>query len=155
MIDKDKIESVVNEWIKSTDCFLVELKYSPSKLAVFIDKPSGVSLEECIHLNKYLTAEFEDEGIWETHELEVSSPGMEQPLKVPQQYIRRIDREVKVTTSSGIQHKGILKSANEEGFELVESTSRKENKKKIITETIHQFRYEQIKETKLIISFKN
>jgi ribosome maturation factor RimP len=155
MINQERIEGIVKEWLKPTDCFLVEVKTSPSKVTVFIDKPTGVSLEECILLNKFLTATLDPEGFWETHELEVSSPGMDQPLKVYQQYLRRVGREVRVITGKGIEHKGLLQSADDKGFELLETTSRKENKKKIITEELHKFHYDQIKETKLIISFKN
>jgi ribosome maturation factor RimP len=155
MIAKNKIEAIVNEWVGSSDRFLVEVKTSPSKVTVFIDKPTGIALDECSALNKYITAQLDPEGVWETHELEVSSPGMDQPLKVYQQYLRRIGREIKVVTTQGIEHKGLLKSANETKFELQEITSRKENKKKILTEVNHHFSYSQIKETKLVLSFKN
>jgi len=155
MIAKERIESIVNEWVGTTNCFLVDVKVAPSKVTVFIDKPSGISLDECSSLNKFITQALDPEGVWEKHELEVSSPGMDQPLKVYQQYVRRVGREIRVVTSQGIEHKGLLKSADQNGFELHETTSRKENKKKIITEVVHHFNYSQIKETKLILSFKN
>jgi 2-keto-3-deoxy-6-phosphogluconate aldolase len=59
-----------------------------------------------------------------------------------------------VITTDGRERKGTLKAASESGIELLEVTSRKENKKKIITELTHQLGYDQIKETKLILSFK-
>ena len=155
MISKEKIENVVNEWIGSSDRFLVEVKVAPSKVTVFIDKPIGIALDECSSLNKYITNALDPEGVWEKHELEVSSPGMDQPLKVYQQYMRRIGKEIRVLTSKGIEHKGLLKAADKNGFDLHETTSRKENKKKILTEVVHHFNYDQIKETKLILSFKN
>jgi len=155
MVAKEKIESIVNKWIGSSECFLVEVKTAPSKVSVFIDKPTGIALDECSSLNKFITHEPDPEGFWETHELEVSSPGMEQPLKVFQQYLRRVGREIKVVTIQGIEHKGILKFADKNGFELFETTSRKENKKKVLTEMLHHFEYHKIKETKLILSFKN
>ena len=110
---KDKIENAVNEWIGSTDCFLVDVKIAPSRVAVFIDKPTGVTLDECSSLNKFITNALEPENVWETHELEVSSPGMDQPMKVYQQYLRRIGRDIKVITLDGKEMKGKLKSANE------------------------------------------
>jgi ribosome maturation factor RimP len=151
---KERVEGIVNEWIKGGECFLVEVKTSPSRVAVAIDKPAGVSLQECASLSRTITDTLDPEGVWESHELEVSSPGMDQPLKVYQQYLRRIGREVRVITREGREHKGKLQSANETGFELLEITSRKENKKKVETETLHRFTYDQIKETKLILSFK-
>jgi len=151
---KERVEGIVNEWIKGGECFLVEVKTSPSRVAVAIDKPAGVSLQECASLSRTITDTLDPDGVWESHELEVSSPGMDQPLKVYQQYLRRIGREVRVITREGREHKGKLQSANETGFELLEITSRKENKKKVETETLHRFTYDQIKETKLILSFK-
>ncbi|MFM7766850.1 MAG: hypothetical protein ACKO9S_03205, partial [Bacteroidota bacterium] len=80
---------------------------------------------------------------------------MDQPLRVYQQYLRRIGRQARVVTREGREHKGVIASADKTGFELTESQSRKENKKKIITETKNRFEYEHIKETKLILTFKN
>ena len=154
MITKEKIESIVNEWIATTECFLVDVKIAPSRVAVFIDKPTGITLEECSSLNKFITNALEPENVWETHELEVSSPGMDQPLKVYQQYLRRIGRDIKVITLDGREMKGKLKSANENGFDLIETISRKENKKKVVSEEVRQLEYSKIKETKLILSFK-
>ncbi|MBL0340209.1 MAG: hypothetical protein IPP71_04380 [Bacteroidetes bacterium] len=155
MIAKENIENIVNQWIKSSECFLVEVKSAPSKVTVFIDKPAGVTLAECSSLNRFIFDALEADNVWETHELEVSSPGMDQPLRVYQQYLRRIGREVRIITTEGRELKGKLKSANEIGIELLELISRKENKKKVISEELRLLNYENIKETKLILSFKN
>jgi len=155
MVSVEKITSLVQEWIGSSDRFLVEVKSSPSKVTVYIDKPTGITLQECAELSRLISDTLEPEGVWETHELEVSSPGMDQPLRVSQQYLRRIGRQARVVTREGREHKGVIASADKTGFELTESQSRKENKKKIITETKNRFEYEHIKETKLILTFKN
>ena len=152
---QERIESIVNEWIGESDRFLVDLKVTPTKVAVFVDKPVGITLAECSELNKMISAALEPDGVWETRELEVSSPGMDQPLRVYQQYLRRIGRQARVISREGREYKGLIKSADDEGFTLTESVSRKENKTKIITETDHRFLYNQIKETKLILTFKN
>ena len=151
----EKITSLIHGWIDSSDRFLVEVKSSPSKVTVFIDKPTGITLKECAELSRLITDTLEPDGVWETHELEVSSPGMDQPLRVYQQYLRRIGRQARVITREGREHKGVISAADTTGFELTESQSKKENKKKIITETKNRFEYEQIKETKLILTFKN
>lgn len=151
---QNRIESIANEWFKETGCFPVEIKTSPSKVTVFIDHPQGVTLSACAALSRTLTSALDPEGVWESHELEVSSPGMDHPLRVPKQYLRRIGRKVTVLMPDGIRHEGTLQSADEKGFEILEITSRKENKKKVVTETLHRFNYDQIKETKLILSIK-
>ncbi|MFN5324172.1 MAG: ribosome maturation factor RimP [Bacteroidota bacterium] len=155
MVLKEQIESIVKEWIGTTDRFLVEVKTSTSKVAVYVDKPIGITLSECAELSRLITDRLDADGVWESHELEVSSPGMDQPLRVYQQYLRRIGRQARVVTSEGREHKGVIGSADETGFELVETVSKKQNKTKTITETRNRFGYDKIKETKLILTFKN
>ena len=154
MVTKDRIESIVNEWITTSECFLVDIKLTPGRIAVFIDKSIGVTIDECSSLNKYLTEKLEEEQVWETHELEVGSPGMDQPLKVYQQYIRRIGKDIRVITTDGRDLKGKLENADEKGIDLLEIISKKVDKKKVLTETKHHLEYSKIKETKLILSFK-
>ncbi|MFM7079678.1 MAG: ribosome assembly cofactor RimP [Bacteroidota bacterium] len=151
----EQIESIISEWLIGTDRFLVEVKVSPTKITVFIDKPNGITLAECAELSKLITSHLESDGVWETHELEVSSPGMDQPLRVYQQYLRRIGRQARVITKEGREHKGVIRAADQSGFELVETISKKENKTKTVTEVNSRFGYDNIKETKLILSFKN
>lgn len=154
MIDKTKIEALVQEHIAGTDQFLVDIKLSVSRLGVSIDKLEGITLEECSSLSRFLINQLEPTGFLETHELEVGSPGLDSLLMVPQQYLRRLGRELKVITTEGREIKGVLESADENGIQLKETTSRKENKKKIISEVTHQLTYGEIREAKLVINFK-
>lgn len=155
MSDRTQIIKLVEEKIAGSEQFLVEVKMTPGKITVLIDKPTGITIEECIRLNRYLTQQLEPTGVTESHELEVSSPGMDQPLKVFNQYLRRIGREVQVTTLDGRQHMGTLMAATPDGIDLVKSNSVKQNKKKEITEQQMHFPFQDIKETKLILTFKN
>jgi ribosome maturation factor RimP len=89
-------------------------------------------------------------------ELQVSSPGLDKPFKVKQQYIKNVGRQVKVTLQSKATIEGLLKSANND--RIVVETTRKERlegkkKKETIVEE-HPIQYDQIKETKIIITFK-
>lgn len=145
---------MVEAFIKGTDQFLVDIHLSPFKLAVFIDKPSGIQLDECSALNRFLSNELEPSGFLEKHELEVSSPGMDMPLKVPQQYLRRIGREVRVVNTEGQESKGILQSADMDGFEVLTVTEKKEKKEKIRTEILKKFKYSEVRESKLVLNFK-
>ncbi len=154
MIEKEEIRTLVNAYLKGTDCFLVDIKLSPGKLTVSIDKPSGVTLDECTKLTRYLLDHFEETGFLEHHEVEVGSPGMEAPLVVPQQYERRIGKELKIVGTDGRELKGVLQEVNTDGISVMESVSRKENKKKIVTEVLHRIPFANIKEAKLIINYK-
>lgn len=154
MIEKENIKSMVEAFLAPTDCFLVEVKLSPSRLAVAIDKPTGVTLDECTALTRYLLQQLEETGFLEKHEVEVGSPGMEEPLRVPQQYQRRLGKEMRVVQVDGKEVKGILQQVLPDGIELRETITRKENKKKVITEAVHIIPFVIIKEAKLVINYK-
>jgi ribosome maturation factor RimP len=155
MVDKNYLIQLIENRLSGTEQFLVDVKLSSGKLAVFIDKPSGVTIEECSALNRFLIDNLEPAGFLTSHEIEVSSPGMDQPLKIYKQYLRRIGRNVKVTTADGRLHKGKLLSANDNGFELLEVIETKENKKKAKSHGEQsrtnnlKLNYNEIKETKL------
>ena len=100
----------------------MEVKYSTSRISVSIDKPTGITIAECTDVSRFLANELEDKGVLETRELEVGSPGMSEPLRVYQQYLRRIGRELKVIDKSGVEYKGVLQAADEKGFTV--STSK-------------------------------
>jgi ribosome maturation factor RimP len=151
MSEVSHIQSLVEKKLRGTDQFLVEIKLSPTKLAVYIDKPAGITLDECTALTRHLLEELEPSGFLEKHDVEVGSPGMYSPLRVPQQYQRRIGQQMKIRTTDGREMTGVLQAASDESAEFKEIQSRRENKKKITSEVIHTLPYEVIREAKLVI----
>lgn len=154
MIGKEQIKQLVEQHINISDQFLVDIKLSPGRLAVFVDKPSGITLEECNAISRFLINKLEPEGFMDSHDIEVSSPGMDTPLLVPQQYLRRIGRELRVFDNQNKEIKGVLQAADDKGFELLEKQIKKENKTKTAIERVHKFAYSDVRETKLIVNFK-
>lgn len=154
MIAKEDIRQLVETYLEGSECFLVDVKLSINKLGISIDKPTGVTLDECSALTRFILNHFEASGFLEKHEVEVGSPGMDSPLLVPQQYLRRIGKEIRILKADGMELKGILQRVETEGVELLETKSKKENKKKIITEVEHKIPFADIKEAKLIINYK-
>ena len=152
-MDIAQIQQLVTGKLTGTDAFLVDIKLSLNRIAVAIDKPTGITIEECTGLSRYLAAELESCGLLETHELEVGSPGMDQPLKVYHQYLRRIGKRLRVITNDGKLHNGILKEANENAFTLFETIITKQDNKKVKTEQDVVYSYTDVKETKLEFSF--
>ena len=154
MTEKEDIKKLIEAYLQGSDCFLVEVKLSPGKLAVAVDKPSGITLDECTALPRHLLDHFEETGFLDQHEVEVGSPGMDSPLMVPQQYHRRIGKELRLRLVDGREMKGVLEAVEESGIVLKEALTKKENKKKIVTEELHNISFADIKEAKLIINFK-
>jgi ribosome maturation factor RimP len=92
----------------------------------------------------------------EDFELHVSSAGLDRPLRVHAQYVKNIGREVKVVAQDGTKTEGKLVEVNENQIVLENSRMERpeaKKKKELIVEQ-HVFPFEQIKETKIIISFK-
>ena len=76
---------------------VVDVDLSPSGrlVRVFIDKPGGVDVEDCAHVSNHLTHLFAVEGI-DYDRLEVSSPGLDRPLKKEADFVRFGVQEAKL-----------------------------------------------------------
>lgn len=148
-----EITKLVEEKLVGTDNFLVEVKVSPSKILVTIDHPNAVKIEDCVLINRHLQQSFENTNVFEQHELEVGSPGMEEPLLVQKQFQKRIGREVSVLTFDGIKHTGTLVSADETTLVLNEDLVIKTGNKKEKQKQLNNILFNKIKETRVIFSF--
>ena len=155
MIEKKTVCQIVEEWLEGKDYFLVEITVSPDdKIVVEIDHAEGVWIEDCVELSRYIESKLNREE--EDYELEVGSAGIGQPFKVLQQYYNHIDQEVEVLTKDGRKLAGVLKDANEENFVVTLQKKMKSEgtKRPKLIEEDETFRYEDIKYTKYLISFK-
>lgn len=137
------------------DCFIVDIESLPGKkLNVFLDCDSGLSLQKCQKLSRHLEA-YIDEFVWvdEKYTLEVSSPGIQRPLKILRQYTKNLGREVKVKIVEGPEEKGTLIAADENGITLLQKVVRKEGKKKIREKVENVIPFTKVKNTIVQISF--
>jgi ribosome maturation factor RimP len=150
---QEQVVNLVEEKIASTGNFLVEVKVNPGKIAVIIDHPAGVKIEDCVAINRFLHERLDETDVFERYELEVGSPGMEEPLKILPQYKKRIGREVSVLTFDGLKRKGKLTAADETHIELSEEVITKDGKKKVTTTKQISIPFTDIKETRVIFSF--
>lgn len=134
------------------ELFLVEVKVKPTNnIKVFIDGDQGVSIEKLVQYNRKLYKEFDENNMFPNGDfsLEVSSPGLDEPLKLHRQYIKNIGRFVEVTDKSEHKKTGKLISATETEVLLEEI---KGKGKKMVTEQ-HSIPFENIKMTKVQIKF--
>ncbi len=155
MIEKKTVSQIVDEWLEGKDYFLVEVTVSPDdRIVVEIDHAEGVWIEDCVELSRYIESKLNREE--EDYELEVGSAGIGQPFKVLQQYVNHIGSEVEVLTKAGRKLTGMLKEAGEEKFVVgVEKKVKVEGSKRPkLMEEDETFRYDEIKYTKYLISFK-
>ncbi|MCD4731109.1 MAG: ribosome assembly cofactor RimP [Bacteroidales bacterium] len=147
MLDKTKIEKIVNESVTGTDKFLVDISVSSANVVdVFVDGDKGISIQECVKISRLIESSFDREV--EDYELRVSSPGLSKPFKMIRQYKKYLNREIEIINNDDKKIKGVLKSVSENGFEL----ERKKDKKgkEIILE---EYLFDGIKVAKPFVGF--
>ena len=155
MITEQAILTLVNEKLSESDSYLVDLTVSSSnQIRVEIDHLNGLGIDECVAMSRHIESSYDRET--EDFELQVSSPGLDQPFKVIQQYHKNVDREVSVMKTSGEKLKGLLTSVTDDSITLEFSTKEKvegKKKKELVTHQV-LIPISEIKETRIIISFK-
>ena len=129
-----KIEKLLLEKFEEedfSDCFIVKIEQNNKKLQIFIDSDTNIGFTTCRKISRYLE-EHIDENNWlgEKYILEVSSPGIDRPLKFPRQYKKNIGRRLEVLTKEDEQVNGTLIEVNDEGIVLEFKVRIKEGKKK-------------------------
>jgi ribosome maturation factor RimP len=132
--------------------FLVEIRIKPTNnVKVFIDSDEGVILSDLISYNRKLYKELEESGFFPEGDfsLEVSSPGLDEPLKKHRQYKKNIGRFVEVTMADNTKKEGKLTEATEDGI-VIETETGKGRKKQTAQETIL---FTDIKSTKVQVKF--
>jgi ribosome maturation factor RimP len=147
MLDKNKIETIVNEHVEGTDKFLVDITVSSANAVdVYVDGDNGISIKECVKISRLIESAFDREV--EDYELRVSSAGLTKPFKLLRQYKKYIDREIEVVTIGDKKVKGILKSVTDTGFEL-ELKKGKKGKETVV----EAYLFDEIKGAKPHIGF--
>lgn len=149
----EKIGGFIKHFIeKSESLFLVEVKIAPgNKITVLLDGDKGITIDNCTSINKALYKYIEDTQLFGSNNfsLEVSSFGVDRPLKLLRQYIKNIGRKIEVVLNDGTKLEGTLTHVNEENI-IIEEKTVKANKMKIKATTIL---FNQIKHTTVLITF--
>ncbi|GHT10718.1 ribosome maturation factor RimP [Bacteroidia bacterium] len=155
MIEKAVVKEIVEDYLKDSENYLVDLEVKPgNEIVVEIDNDQAVSIDDCIALNKYIESKLDRD--LEDYELEVGSSGIGQAFKNPRQYRKNIGNEVELLAKSGIKYTGILKDAGEKEMILTIKKQVKPEgaKRKTVVEEDLTFTYSEIKHTKYLIRFK-
>ncbi len=149
----EQIEGYLNELLKgSPDFFLVKSKIKPTNnIKLYLDSDKGIRVEDCIQFNRQLRKKIEEENLFgeEDFSLEVSSPGVDEPLLLHRQYVKNIGRTLLVELQDGTQAEGDLKNVADENITL-EITEGKGKKAVITTRDIP---FDQIKKSTIQIKF--
>jgi ribosome maturation factor RimP len=150
MVEKQNIQGIVEEFIKGTELFLVAVKVSSAnRITVLADKNGGITIDECALIHRHIENSLDREK--EDFELQVSSPGLDIPFAVIEQYYKNESKKVEVLDNEGNRYTGILKNITDGGFEL-ECEVKSKGKSKEIRDI--SFNFESIKSTRVVLTIK-
>ncbi len=148
-----QIETLLQDIIANEpSVFVVEVWIKPTNnVRVYLDADQGISIDKLVRYNRSLYKQIEESGMYPAGEfsLELSSPGLDEPLKLNRQYHKNIGRFVEVTLNDGTKKEGKLSAVTEEEI-TIEEEKGKNKKKEIVTHTIP---FSTIKSTKIQIKF--
>lgn len=122
-----ELEAVVRPVVEAAGLELVDVTFRREAgrriLRVTVDREEGVDLDTIAGTSERLSRRLDlEEFAPGPYTLEVSSPGVERPLRRPEEFVRRVGDKVKVRTTESIEgarnHAGVLVAANEEGVTI-------------------------------------
>ncbi len=146
----DQVREKLDALIEGSALFLVDIKIKPTNnIKIFLDGDTGVTIDAVSKINRTLYKQLEESALFPDGDfsLEVSSAGVDEPLKFLRQYKKNIGRNVEVTLNEGAVVEGTLKEATEEEIVIEETIGKKKEKKEV---TIP---FNNIKKTVVQISF--
>ncbi len=150
MITKEQIETLANDFLRETDLYVFEVNVkSGNIITVTIDGDTVVTIGNCIALSRAIEKSFDRDV--EDFGLRVTSFGADSPLKFIRQYKKNIGRELDIKMNDDTKEKGKLIEVNEDSI-IIERIFNK--KKSDLIETNRILKFDEIKEARIILSFK-
>jgi len=153
MISKDIVKNIVLSVIGDSAIFVVDVKVAGgNKISVEVDKPEGITIEECVRISRAIESGLNRET--EDFDLEVSSPGLNEPFKVMEQYRKNCGRYVDVVKRDGKKISGLLQQTDDDCIILEVKTKIREaeqKRPKTVMQTV-AVRFSDIKSTKVTIT---
>lgn len=153
-MDQNLVKKLVNEAISDNESlFLIELSFLVgNRIKVVVDGDQGISIKECMRISRHVEHSFDREE--EDFGLEVTSPDISHPLTVRRQYLKNINRILKVKTEEE-ELEGTLISINEKEISLRWKTREPKpiGKGKITVEKNASIAFNSIKEAKVKITY--
>lgn len=119
----DRVRELVAPVIESEAVELYDVEHNGGVLRVFVDSPDGVDIEVIKRVSRGIGRVLDEaDPIPTRYTLEVSSPGLERPLRTPDHFRRAVGSDVKVKTMPAVEGdrrvQGVLVAADDDGFEI-------------------------------------
>ena len=127
----ERLKEIISGILRASNLDLVDLTFKKEGgrkiLKVLADTENGITLDQCTEMNRVIGDALDKEGVInENYVLEVSSPGLDRPLKKMSDFFRVKDKRVCVYTYIRINEKkefrGILEAVNEDSITIREES---------------------------------
>lgn len=124
MAEQHIIEHLLEGILAGKGIFLVSVKVdNNNKILVHIDTLEGISIDDCVRVSRELEEKLDRDR--EDFALEVSSPGLDSPFRVIEQYLKNVGKKISLVKTDGEKLEGVLKKTMENGIVLEMSGGRK------------------------------
>jgi len=124
---RDTLVTLVRPLVEELGFELWELEYSPGRgnglLRLYIDAPAGIAIDDCERVSRAVSALLDvQDPVPGQYTLEVSSPGLERPLRTPEHFAPYIGEKVFVELAQAVEGRrrfeGVLASAGARTIEV-------------------------------------
>lgn len=149
-----RVRKIAEAHLKDDSHFVVDVigsfKGAVGKLLVIVDGDKGIGIDDCADLSRDLSKELDETNlIAGAFNLEVSTPGLDQPLKSKRQYVKNIGRNVRVRQADKTEE-GRLTAVSDGGIQLTQTIgSGKKKEEKTV-----EIPFDKIDKTIVLVSFK-
>lgn len=151
-----KIKELAQSALEDPAHFMVDVLFferqRPSKVMVIVDGDNGVTIDACANLSRKLAALLDEQNLIEqAYVLEVTTPGVDQPLKMKRQYFKNAGRQFKVHLKDKTIVQGKLESVTDEKLTIVQAPDKKlkEKEGKVV-----EVPFDQVEKALVMVSFK-
>ena len=154
MIDKQKLTETVEQAIKDTSIYIVDITISKdNSIVVELDSDDSMDIDMCTSISRKIESVFDRDV--EDYELEVGSAGLTSPFKVKRQWQKNIGNEIEVLTKDGRKLTGVLVEINEDNFVIQFPIKVKEEGKKrpVVVSHKEPITFENCKKACYLIKF--
>ena len=147
-----KIKELAESILTEPGHFIVDVLYferqRPAKVMVILDGDNGVTIDACAELSRRLAVLLDEQNVPDNaYILEVSTPGVDQPLRMKRQYFKNAGRQFKVQLKDKSIVQGKLEEVSDEKLTIRQAVDKKETK---VTEVM----FDQIEKAFVVVSFK-
>lgn len=147
-----KIKELAESALAEPGHFIVDVLFferqRPSKVMVIVDGDNGVTIDACANLSRRLAAVLDEQNILKNaYVLEVTTPGVDQPLKMKRQFFKNAGRQFKVHRKDKSIVQGKLESVTEEKLSIREAIDKKETR-------LTEVPFDEIEKAFVLVSFK-